>query len=167
MKTLKIDDKWSVEYDERQNDRPVRLLRHGVGAVKPLDYWTNDDVHAMFYALLAHEEAAADTRRLTRELDVAMHGEAGAAEQASLCDLITAAKALRANTLESLMKDANPLIMVDTWPQKTLRDEFATAALPWCLKNIGCDTPFGFIGNDAHEVSYRIADAMLKAREGK
>ncbi len=41
-------------------------------------------------------EALADKRRLTRELDVAMHGEEGAAKQASLCDLIEPAKKLRA-----------------------------------------------------------------------
>lgn len=41
------------------------------------------------------EEALADKRRLTRELDVAMHGEEGAAKQASLCDLIPLAKRLR------------------------------------------------------------------------
>ena len=111
MKTLKIDEKWSVEYDETQNDRPVRLLRYD--SEMGMENWTND-VQAMFYALLAHEEAAADTRRLTRELDVAMHGEAGAAEQASLCDLIPAAKALRTKTIDAMMEAANPLITVDT-----------------------------------------------------
>lgn len=39
----------------------------------------------------------ADMRRLTRELDVAMNGEAGAAPQASLCDLVAQARQLRAN----------------------------------------------------------------------
>lgn len=42
-----------------------------------------------------YEAALADKRRLTRELDVAMHGEAGAAQQASLCDLIEPARRLR------------------------------------------------------------------------
>ncbi len=41
------------------------------------------------------EEVLADKRRLTRELDVAMNGEEGAAKQASLCDLIGPAKRLR------------------------------------------------------------------------
>ena len=52
-------------------------------------------------ALIAdYEEVLADKRRLTRELDVAMHGEAEAAEQASLCDLIEPAKRLRRSNVE-------------------------------------------------------------------
>lgn len=43
-----------------------------------------------------YELTIADHRRLTRELDVAMHGEEGAAPQASLCDLIDPARKLRA-----------------------------------------------------------------------
>jgi len=43
-----------------------------------------------------YEEVLADKRRLTREIDVAMHGEEGAAKQASLCDLIEPAKRMRA-----------------------------------------------------------------------
>ena len=42
-----------------------------------------------------YEEVLADNRRLTRELDVALHGESGAARQASLCDLIGPARELR------------------------------------------------------------------------
>lgn len=42
-----------------------------------------------------YEEVLADHRRLVRELDVALHGEAGAAKQASLCDLIEPARQLR------------------------------------------------------------------------
>ena len=41
------------------------------------------------------KEVLADKRRLARELDVAMHGEADAAKQASLCDLVPLAKELR------------------------------------------------------------------------
>jgi hypothetical protein len=41
------------------------------------------------------EEVLADTRRLTRELDIALVGEENAAEQASLCDLICSAEKLR------------------------------------------------------------------------
>ena len=47
-----------------------------------------------------YEEVLKDTRRLTRELDVAMHGEDGAAQQASLCDLIEPAKRLRESKAE-------------------------------------------------------------------
>lgn len=41
-------------------------------------------------------EVIDDYRRLTRELDAAISGEAGAAKQASLCDLISPARDLRA-----------------------------------------------------------------------
>lgn len=47
--------------------------------------------------LITHYEAAqADKRWLAREIDVAMHGEAGAALQPSLCDLVGPARKLRA-----------------------------------------------------------------------
>jgi hypothetical protein len=42
-----------------------------------------------------YEEAMADKRRLARMIDVAMHGEEGAALQPSLCDLVGPASALR------------------------------------------------------------------------
>ena len=50
--------------------------------------------------LADYEEWAADVKRLTRKLDVEMHGD-GAAKQASLCDLIGSAKALRARLEEA------------------------------------------------------------------
>lgn len=52
-----------------------------------------------------YEEVLADHRRLVRELDVAMHGTAGAAKQASLCDLIEPARkmALRNHALENAL----------------------------------------------------------------
>ena len=37
-------------------------------------------------------EILADKRRLTRELDVALNGERGAAQQASLCDIVSQVK---------------------------------------------------------------------------
>jgi hypothetical protein len=46
--------------------------------------------------LASYEEALKDTRRLAREIDVALHGEDGAAKQASLCDLVHPAAKLRA-----------------------------------------------------------------------
>lgn len=49
MEILKIDDKWSVEYDPKANDRPVRFLRYG----EPSSDWNeNNAVTAMFYELL-------------------------------------------------------------------------------------------------------------------
>ena len=43
----------------------------------------------------AQNEALEDGRRLTREMDIALHGD-GAAQQASLCDLVEPARQLRA-----------------------------------------------------------------------
>jgi hypothetical protein len=42
-----------------------------------------------------YEEVLADHRRLVRELDEALSGPGNAAKQASLCDLIPQAKAMR------------------------------------------------------------------------
>lgn len=51
-----------------------------------------------------YEEVLADKRRLAREIDIALHGEEGAAQQASLCDLVTPARTLRerVNALEQM-----------------------------------------------------------------
>jgi len=61
MKTLDIDDKWSIEYDPDNNDRPGKLTRYGQTAV--MDY--NNPFVAMFFALLEAREqldqAEADT----------------------------------------------------------------------------------------------------------
>jgi hypothetical protein len=51
MKTLKIDEKWSVQYDETNNDKPILILRYGSEAGKfhsEMQNW----IIAMFYALL-------------------------------------------------------------------------------------------------------------------
>ena len=46
------------------------------------------------------EEVLADKRRLTREIDVALNGEHGAAKQASLCDILSQLKALKRQALD-------------------------------------------------------------------
>jgi hypothetical protein len=66
------------------------------------------------------KEVIADMHRLTRELDVALHGEEGAARQASLCDLITPARNLRAE-VERLRAVIAPFAKLgrgipDNWP---------------------------------------------------
>ena len=53
MKTLKIDEKWEVEYDPTNNDRPVRWLRYGEECGWQTEWNENNAVTAMFYALLA------------------------------------------------------------------------------------------------------------------
>lgn len=80
-----------------------RLMLHVEHDMSPPDLV---DLHAEMEALREraeaaealvrdYEEAAADKRRLTRVLDVALNGVAGAAQQASLCDLIGCAMTLR------------------------------------------------------------------------
>ena len=44
--------------------------------------------------LAAYEQARLDTLRLTRELDVLLSGEEGAARQASLCDIVSQVRML-------------------------------------------------------------------------
>lgn len=62
MKTLKIDEKWSVEYDDENNDRPVNILRHG-SVFEPA--WDESNfVTAMFYALLAAKQNNEDIRKI-------------------------------------------------------------------------------------------------------
>jgi len=51
MAILKIDDKWSVEYDPSNNDRPTKALRYGEDSCYNITQWDNLQV-AMFYALL-------------------------------------------------------------------------------------------------------------------
>lgn len=53
MKVLRIDDKFSVEFDPDRNDRPVRILRYGethmnLETLEGMPNW----VITMFYALL-------------------------------------------------------------------------------------------------------------------
>ena len=47
-----------------------------------------------------YEQALESKRKNTRDLDIAMHGEDGAAQQASLCDLIEPARRMRARIAE-------------------------------------------------------------------
>lgn len=60
---------------------PARMMRE---RMKELEQLVKD-----------YEESAADTRRNIRAIDVAMHGEDDAAEQASACDLIGPAREMR------------------------------------------------------------------------
>jgi len=49
MKTLQIDEKWSIEYDPTRNDRPTNWLRYGCNTRR---FEENNAATAMFYALL-------------------------------------------------------------------------------------------------------------------
>jgi hypothetical protein len=52
----------------------------------------HDDFNDAVLRLGEYELAFADHKRLVRELDVALNGEAGAAKQASLCDIVAQIK---------------------------------------------------------------------------
>ena len=53
MKFLKVDDKWSIQYNPEQNDRPEEWLRYGCSQG---DFDEKNNVVALFYALLAKEQ---------------------------------------------------------------------------------------------------------------
>lgn len=60
MKTLRIDDTWSVEYDPSDNDRPHHLLHHGkqwIGVNGNANAW-GTGLRAMFHALLEAHQAS-------------------------------------------------------------------------------------------------------------
>lgn len=50
MRVMKIDDKFSVVLDTRNNDRPIEILRHG-DSHQALDNNTPNWVIALIYAL--------------------------------------------------------------------------------------------------------------------
>lgn len=74
--------------DQKIYDRLAKEMWDG----KPLNEL---DKFGALCAILDLLDVIEDKRRLTRELDVAMHGEEGAAEQASLCDLLGPVRKLR------------------------------------------------------------------------
>lgn len=71
LKTLKVDDKWSVFYDAEQNDRPLEWYRHEKSHSPFSEF--NADV-AMFYALKEAtdrtEELEAENEKLRLGLEV-------------------------------------------------------------------------------------------------
>ena len=64
LKTLKIDSKWSVLYDEEDNDRPVTVNRYD----EPQSNWEeNNMVLAMFYRLLEADQKLRAMSTILRE----------------------------------------------------------------------------------------------------
>jgi len=61
LKVLKIDNKWSIEYDPEDNDRPGRLLRYGQDACVNISNQQLNYVSAMFYELLELKVKSNDT----------------------------------------------------------------------------------------------------------
>lgn len=68
---LSVDDKWSVEYDPLDNDRPMQVLRYGEPTAGRTTGW-NNDAHAMFYALLARDAELAALKKQVEELTKAL-----------------------------------------------------------------------------------------------
>ena len=61
---LRVDAKWSVEYDPENNDRPIQILRYDEGKGVDMDNFTL----ALFYALLEAREAHDVLGRLSEVL---------------------------------------------------------------------------------------------------
>ncbi len=84
---------YRVTYDELIEEIKVRAAFHWNGDKD--DKITSKVLHAAAAAIKDFIAREDDVQRLTRELDVAMHGEEGAAKQASLCDLVGPAARLK------------------------------------------------------------------------
>lgn len=77
------------------------------------------------------EAALEDKRRLVRELDVALNGEAGAAKQASLCDLVAQVRAQQAVQILNLSDGMRVNFRAPDGRRGTLRlDNLLTN---WCI----------------------------------
>ena len=81
---LRIDEKWSVEYDPSNNDKPGRTLRYGEPVFGGSSDWKNDTL-AMFYALIDRdariEALEAENARLRRCVDDQIQAELRASQE--------------------------------------------------------------------------------------
>ena len=85
------------------------LDSEGLQAIRDFDAAMGPDEELRFYPpasthrrqllrrLDATEEVLADQQRLTRELDVLLNGEEGAAMQPSLCDIVAQVRSMKAS----------------------------------------------------------------------
>jgi hypothetical protein len=105
-----------------------------------------------------YESAGADVRRLTRQLDVEMHGE-GAAPQASLCDLMGSGKKLRdrAELAERVVAD-----LLDHWPGEWVYED----ALPEMTKE-QFDRAYQFSKVDGVRMYPAIQGIIVDSLEGE
>ncbi|KAJ09081.1 hypothetical protein [Pseudomonas aeruginosa] len=102
-------------------------------------------------AMADYEEALVDHRRLVHELDVLLNGEDGAAQQASLCDLVAQVRTLR------LVHDEN--VPTDNLGQSLLMLEFA---LMFAL----CNFQHAGSRNDVKKAQTRLQE-VLRFLSGK
>ncbi|ACL81272.1 hypothetical protein [Silicibacter phage DSS3phi2] len=63
MKILKIDDKYSVEIDDQNNDRPMNILRHGEQH-HAITVDTPNWVVALIYSLTQEEQEKVEITKL-------------------------------------------------------------------------------------------------------
>lgn len=98
-----------------------------------------------------YEEVLADHRRLVREMDVLLNGEDGAAQQASLCDLVAQVRTLR------LVHDNN--VPTDNLGQSLLMLEFS---LMFAL----CNFQHAGSRNDVKKAQTRLQE-VLRFLSGK
>jgi hypothetical protein len=79
-------------------DGKYSIIRDAAGQLTAYRYgeeWRKQDligdhlIAALVHRIEDHEEADRDRRRLVRQLDVALYGEANAAPQAALCDVVS------------------------------------------------------------------------------
>ena len=73
----------------------VKVLRQGQSTVKEVGERVVTGLVELQDQLASANEALAEKRKLARQLDLALHGPEGAAQQASLCDLVDPAQNLR------------------------------------------------------------------------
>lgn len=107
LSTLKIDEKWSVEYDPQNNDRPMYWLRHGE---RHSTFGCAKAVTAMFYALLEKQWQDVDPQHPPATHMVAIYSDGCTAETLTKFD----------NSDDFLMsEDAHPMT------KDEVRDRFA------------------------------------------
>jgi len=86
MRTLAHMIPDSVIWSEKE--KRFALLRGSKSDIELAYSCSPDTILGLVAQLRDHEEAHIDKQRLVREIDVILNGEEGAAEQASLCDLV-------------------------------------------------------------------------------
>lgn len=100
---LKQYDKFYKEYTGREVYRVITYILTGECAPEGLCVMGVDTPFTKTHASVAdYQRALQDVTRLTRAIDVAMHGEEGAAPQAALCDLVGPAADLRKKCEEAV-----------------------------------------------------------------
>lgn len=87
------------------------------------DKYKPHTIREQCHCALDYERALADHRRLVRELDVLLNGEEGAADQASLCDIVAqvqreGVKAAPAQAATDDVRDAIASYVADNWAMR-------------------------------------------------